>query len=75
MNNFAFNYHVPPTIDHKLSEKLRLAQNQQLIQPKKKKKTKRQEHSTLETKNKTKCFRFYHLIICCNLKNTSEYED
>jgi len=62
LNNFAFNYHVPPTIDHKLSEKLRNAYSQQM-NPTKKKKFKQPGLS------------FHRFLICCNPRKTNEIED
>jgi hypothetical protein len=68
LNNFAFNYHVPPTIDHKLSEKLRAANNQQINQVKKKRKFKSSQVSSER-------FHFHRFIICCNPRKTTEIED
>ncbi|CAF1170593.1 unnamed protein product [Adineta ricciae] len=66
-NNFAFNYYVPPTIDHKLSEKLRSAHQQQMNQSKKKAKFK------LLTPNShlgNQRFHFRRFLICCSPTET-----
>jgi hypothetical protein len=68
LNNFAFNYHVPPTIDHKLSEKLRNANNQQVNPSRKKRKFKRPK-----LLSERSCF--YRFFICCNPRKTNEMED
>ncbi|CAF1144826.1 unnamed protein product [Adineta steineri] len=69
LNSFAFNYYVPPTIDHKLSEKLRNANNQSINPTKKKKKFKRIELFSI---NDNQRFHFRRFIICCNPRKTTE---
>lgn len=52
VNNFAFNYHQPPTIDHKLSEKLRNFHNQDLQKEK--------------IYSRSRRFHVSRLFLCCN---------
>ncbi|UJR13994.1 hypothetical protein I4U23_000994 [Adineta vaga] len=72
LNNFAFNYYVPPTIDHKLSEKLRNIHQQQINQTKKKGKFKRLDFLPLNSHNDHQRFQFRRLLICCNPRKITE---
>lgn len=74
MNNFAFNYHLPPTIDHKLSEKLRNANKQQLEQTKKKRIFIRRDFSSTKSVNKSDHSHFRRLLICCKTR-TADSDD
>ncbi|CAF2987613.1 unnamed protein product [Rotaria socialis] len=75
LNNFAFNYYVPPTIDHKLSEKLRNADNQQKDNTKTKIKFKRPEFSSLNSINKNESSHFYRFIICCKPRKAADIDN
>jgi hypothetical protein len=71
LNSFAFNYHVPPTIDHKLSEKLRNGNNQPPTKSKKKKKFKHSQFLSVNSTTKNERFNFHRFIICCNPRKTT----
>ncbi|CAF0999127.1 unnamed protein product [Rotaria sordida] len=74
-NNFAFNYHVPPTIDHRLSEKLRNINSQQIDHTKKKSKFKCPQFLSLNSTNKNEHFHFRRFFICCHPRKTTDTKD
>ena len=75
IDNFAFNYHAPPTMDHRLSEKLRQMHHEEKKKSTKKKKSKYASSASFDTGKNSSRLRMHRFLICCNPRTTTATMD